>query len=256
MGEVIAQGRTPSGANWRVEGVGPWLDLLPKGNRDGARNNVMRLSMLDMGYVWASKFLGRRFTNYLRTAPFGYYMGVEKGVSKFRRMGLLQPILNAELYGWDPWSHASPPRELIEDYRRRYPEAKGAFSRSGNYFTLSRTIRADSKRIIRDMVDDLMTTKVRPLVETGGAERSAIAGHRVTATATAKNARITIGIPFGAARNAVVGKLVRMMPQREVAFCAKALGEILTKRLSKTGVAAPGPLPVSRGTNDGSRARI
>lgn len=248
MGETIVEGRTSGGATWKVEGIGPWLDLLPSGNRVGGRNNVMRWSLVEMGYAWAGKFLGRRFTNYVRGAPFFYDMGVNAGVRKFRRMGLLQPILAKEMYGWDPWSNAGPPLALIADYRRRHPEVRGVFSRSGNYFTLSKTIRRDCKRIIRDFVDDLLTTKVRPLVETGDAEKAAIAGHRVEATSTAARSRVTITIPLGGPRNALVGETIRTMPESEITFMAQALGQIMANRLARTGIPAPGPIPVERGT--------
>ncbi len=250
MAEVIAEGRFPNGATWKVEGVGPWLDLLPSGNKVGARNNVMRWSLVEMGYVWASKFLGRRFTNYVRGAPFFYDMGVNAGVRKFRRMGLLQTILAKEMYGWDPWSNAGPPPQLIADYRRMHPEVRGGFSRTGNYFTLSKTIRRNSKRIVRDFVDDLLTTKIRPLVETGQAEATAIAGHRVEASATATRSRVSITVPFGGPRNVLVGEIVRTMPPSEVAFMAQELGQIIAKRLARTGVGEPGPMPVERGAVD------
>ncbi len=248
MGETIAHGRTGNGARWAVEATGPWLDLLKSQQGVKARNSVLRDSLIEMGYAWAGRFLGRRFTNYVQGAPFFYDLGTNAAVRKFRRMGLLQPILAKETYGWDPWSNAGPPRQLIDDYRRRYPQARGALSRSGNYFTLSKTIRRDTKRIIRDFVDDLVNSKTRPLVETGDAEKAALAGHRVQATATQGRARVSISIPFGGARNALVGKIVRTMPDAEVAFMAKALGPILARRLARTGLAAPGPMPVQRGT--------
>ncbi len=252
MGEVIAQGRTKD-SRWAIEAAGPWLDLLKERQGTKARNSVMRWSLIEMGYAWAGKFLGRRFTGYVQGAPFFYDMGTNAMVRKFRRMGLLQPILAKETYGWDPWSHAGPPRQLIEDYRRRYPQTGGAFSRTGNYFTLSKTIRRDTKRIIRDFVDDLTDKKTRPLVETGAAEQAALAGHRVVATSTQTTARVTITIPFGGPRNALVGNIVRTMPPAEVGFMAKILGPILAKRLMRTGLSAPGPLPVQRGVNTGGR---
>jgi hypothetical protein len=254
MGEIIAQGRTGrNGSRWAVEATGPWLDLLQQTRGTKARNSVVRWSLIEMGYVWASKFLGRRFTRYVQRAPFFYDMGTNAMVRKFRRMGLLQPILSKEFFGWDPWSNASPPRQLIERYRRTHPEAGGAFSRSGNYFTLSKTIRRDAKRIVREYVDDLEAKKTRPLVETGGAESAALAGHRVVATATQARQKVTISVPFGGPKNPLVGKVVRTMPNYEVAFMAKVLGPIMARRLSRTGLSAPGPLPVQRGTNDGSR---
>ena len=85
----------------------------------------------------------------------------------------------------------------VHDRFGLHPEVRGGFSRTGNYFTLSKTIRRNSKRIVRDFVDDLLTTKIRPLVETGQAEATAIAGHRVEASATATRSRVSITVPFG-----------------------------------------------------------
>ncbi len=216
MGEVIAKGK-----GYSVTAFGPWLDVLEQVEGRKSRNNLVRVSLENAGLSWADKFLGRRFTNYVMGAPFFYHLGVNAGVRKFRRMGLLQPILAREFYGWDPWSHAGPPKQLIEDYRRRDPTLRGFFSRSGNYITLSRTIRRDAKRIVRDMVDDLLTTKIRPLVESGQAERTALAGRRVIASSTKGRSRLVITIPFGGPKNAIVGQTVRTMPEKEVGFIAR-----------------------------------
>ncbi len=254
MGDVIAQGTSVAGSRWAVEAAGPWLDLLKTQQGVKARNSILRWSLVEMGYVWAGRFLGRRFTNYVRPAPFFYKLSFNNTVKKFRRMGLLDPIIKSELYGWDPWGSESPPRQLIDAYRRQNPEARGAFSRSGNFFTLSKTIRKHSKEIIRRYVSSIQYTQLRPLVETGTAERTALAGHRVTATASQTKCAVRITVPFGAARNAVVGKIVRTVPPAEVAFMASVLGPILGKRLARSGVSAPGPMPVQRGVNAGGRA--
>lgn len=241
---------------WSINGVGPWLDILPKGNRVNARNNVIRWSLVEMGYAWAGAFLGRRFTNYVRPFPFFYRLSFKNTVRKFRRMGLLEPILMQQLYGWDPWGSEGPPRELIDEYRRAHPEARGAFSRSGNFFTLSKTIRAQAKESVRKYVAGIQYSKLRPLVESGGAEKTALTGHRVASTATAKKMTVKVLIPLGGPKNPVVGNIIRVMPAKEVAFCAEALGRILAKRLQRTGVPAPGPLPITRGVNTGERKAV
>lgn len=239
----IAAGSTANGARWSVDIFGPWVDLIAETMGRSAANGVVRWSLVEVGYTWASKCLGRRFTNYVKARPFFYKLGLDKRVAKFRRLGFLQPILAKEFFGWDPWSPAGPPKELVDQYRRLYPEAKGVLSRSGNYLTLSRTIRQNSKRIVRDFVDDLSHSKLLPLVETGLARQTALAGHRARATATAKVRNLRITVPFGAARNRVVGAIVTRLPDSELTVIASDLETILTRRLTRTGVAAPGPRP-------------
>lgn len=238
MGEVIAQGKTTGGGSYSVVAFGPWLDVLEMSEGRGERNALLRNSLIDAGTAWANRFLGRRFTNYIKTAPFFYDMGVNAAVRKFRRMGFLQPILAKEFRGWDPWSNASPPKALIEDYRRVHPETRGAFSRSGNYLTITKTIRSEAKRIVRDFVGDLMSRKLRPLVETGAAEKTALAGRRILATVTKARCRLAITIPFGGPRNKVVGQMVRTMPPREVAFMAKTWAAAVSARLRGKGLQA------------------
>ncbi len=239
MAELIASGKHV-GAVWTVTGFGPWLDILQASDGTGARNNLMRSSLVDAGKAWAAKFLGRRFTNYVRGSPFFYSLGTVGAIRKFRRMGLLQNILDHEFFGWDPWSHEGPPKALIQRWRQQHPETRGAFSRSGNYLTLSRTIRSRAKEIVWDYVNDTMNSKLRPLVETGEAEKAALSGYTVRATATLKKQILRIGIPLGNHHNtaetkyginAIVGNTIRRMPDAEVAFLAKAWAAGISARL-------------------------
>ncbi len=226
------------GSGYKITAFGPWLDLVKANEGRMAERNILKESFIATGYAWANKFLGRRFTGYVRGRPFFYHMGDIGAVNKFRRMGLLQKILDQEYDGWDPWSPALVPLSLINRYRRMYPEAKGVFSRSGNYFTLSRFIRREAKRVIKDIVSDLLYVKTRPLVQTGEAEKAALQGRRVYPMLTKGNVGIKITIPFGGARNALVGKIVRMMPDSEIAFCQKTLAENVSRSLNSKGYQA------------------
>ncbi len=230
MAELIAQGKHV-GATWSITAFGPWLDVLQMADGKAARNNLVRTSLVEAGQAWAAKFLGRRFTNYVRGAPFFYSLGVGGAIRKFRRMGLLKPLLDKEFMGWDPWSPAQPPRPLIEQYRRMHPEVKGAFSRTGNFTTLSKTIRRQAKEIVYDMVRDTMNKKLRPLVETGETEKAATTGYRVSATATGAKQILRIAIPLGGPRNAIVGQTIRTMPDAEVSFVAKTWAAACSARL-------------------------
>lgn len=244
---VVAEGRAiiPPSADgvqgtirWAINASSGPLALLDPSKRQ--RNSLVRNALLTGGNAWRGAFLPRRFSDYVDRSPFPYpshRLGFF--VNKLRRMGILNGILQRVFHGWDPWSANKPPIALMEDWKRRHP---GKYKRSitGQYSGLIADIRANAKRMVREIAEELWSDgKILPLVESGKLRETALAGARTTATATASRATIYIRVPFPGPRNPVVGRVIKTLPRWEVEFIARvvqrALARSLQRRLAVTG---------------------
>jgi len=239
-GKVVAQG-TNGPIRWAVEMQGPALALFPR----STQNEMVRGALEVAGKQWGAVFLPKRFSHYVDRSPFpyprhrdGFYL------NKARRMGILQPIFQKLFMGWDPWSANRPPDALITDWKRKNP-SKYRFSITGSYSGLIADLRANSKRMIFEIVRDMNgDDKFLPLVESGSARKSVLTNVSYRATATAKRQKLRISMPLGLRPGQEAGKggtsktvteVLQTMPGWEVRWLGKKFAENLTLRLANRG---------------------
>lgn len=199
------------------------------------RNQLVRWAMIAGGDAWRSAFLPQRFTNYVMRRPFGYPKhsdGFFK--NKARRMGLLKSLCDKFLQGWDPWAQgASFPFQLFLSWKRNnagaYRQTRAENDRA------KRDFRNWAKRLLMNQVAEMKAKGVfQPLVESGQLRESAISKSRATATATATRGNLTIKVPYPGARHPSVAGIIRALPEWEVRFISKHVGDALAKLLEST----------------------
>lgn len=237
---TVASGRTPMGAEgsirWAITSQESALHLF----RRSEQNRMIRIALRLAGRAWIKAFLPQRFTDYVKRKPFPYGASRNAGfyVNKARRMGILAGILQRNFNGWDPWSPTKPGPALIEDWKRRHP-GKYRFSVTGQFSGLIGDLRANAKRMVREIVTEMASDGVfDPLVESGALRTSARRA-RARSTATSNKAQIRISVPFPGPRNPKVGDTIRTMPRWEVAFIARQTKAALVRALNSRGVTAP-----------------
>lgn len=231
-----------------VTAQGPALEFLMQ----RTRNTMIRTAIQFAGNDWGNVFLPQRFGFYVERHPFNYPRHAPGFfVGKARRMGLLKQVLARLTFSWDPWSSNKPPLSLVMAFKKKHP-GKYTSSRTGNYTGLFMDLRADSKRRVREVVDEMESdNKFIPMVETGLTARTVPQRFRTRATATANNAKLFLIMPLSlrpaqggrAAQtagkggiSATVTRILRTLPTWEVTWLAKQFKTHLVGQLAGRGL--------------------
>lgn len=216
------------------------------------RNIMVRTALQFAGNDWGNVWLPQRFGFYVERSPFNYPRHAPGFfVGKARRMGLLKQILARLTFGWDPWSSNKPPLELVQYFKKKHP-GKYKSSKTGNYTGFFADLRADSKRRVKEVVDEMEgDNKFVPLVETGFTAKTVPQRFRTKASVTANNSKLFLIMPLSlrpaqgnrAAQttgkggiSATVTNVLRTMPHWEVTWLAKQFKAHLINQLAGRGL--------------------
>jgi hypothetical protein len=227
----------------RIDASGAALALF----RPGERNRIVRESLVLAGKSWIKSFLPRRFSPYVKRAPFNYPKNnARMAITKLRSAesdganelaAIYRRILSREFFGWDPWGNKPIPRELEDKWMStnasRYGKARRARWLDGaNIKKMHHDIRAWAKNKVRDYAVNLSADDVMlPLVYTGDLRDGAIAGARSRAISTASKTQLTITIPRGGRQNHWAVRILGELPGWEFDYIVANFGSALNASL-------------------------
>jgi len=219
------------------------------------RNAVFKNALAVAAGEWRTRYLGLRFTPYLKQRTFMYRgpnpvgkalasLGTNakgavrpnvggSGELNIRVRGILQRVTG----GWNPWSKLPPPQILVSQFRERN-KGKYRFSLTGNFGGMLADLRKESKQKLKDAFRNLQADgHMLPLVLTGKLRQSAPGG-KIISSATSKNVRCTVTTPFPGPRAAIVGAYIRTIPEAESAYVAKVFGNEILKTVNSRPASA------------------
>ncbi len=233
---------------WALDAQGPALAFL----KDSNRKLLIGYSLKATGFDWGKAFLPKRFDFYVERRPFPYPRH-RPGffLNKARRMGVVKGIVSrlSITRGWDPWSTDKPPFALIVEWKKLNPTK---YKNRGDYGAsqtgLISDMRANAKRAVMEVIDEMNSDgKFIPLVESGTARKTAIAGFSVRATVGSDKQRIQVKVPLGHVSNITVSNVIKTAPSWEVTWMAKRFKQHLVDRLGKRGLSVgPGQVVTTR----------
>jgi hypothetical protein len=248
---------------WAINANAGFLLLL----KQGERNKIIRDSLTTAGNAWKGAFLPKRFTNYVKAAPF-YYKGKGKGfiIKKARNMGLMKRWADISWFGWDPWEDANVPPALVKKFVAENSALAEIARKNG--MSITPNIRAAAKA---DLTAKAIAASAAflPLVESGNLRQSAMTRSRVDARATSTMAKVMVRIPFPSTGvnksgkpsfgyNSNVSRIIKTLPAWEVKWIANILKRSIMVRAAKaSGQSQGATMGYSRVTTvDGQRATV
>lgn len=207
------------------------------------RNAIVRAALFDGGEAWRAAFLPKRFTKYVEREPFCYGKRTAGFFAKKLReadgkSGVLSTIFTriciSRFFGWNPWdANQRIPDALIRKWKAENP---GMYRNKRGLSVLSKTeskrmyadIRRWAKGVVREYAKNLDADGIiLPLVLTGALRKLATGSSRTVPVSTASKQQIKLVIPVADRQADTVNRVLRTLPEWEIAYIAKKVGETL-----------------------------
>lgn len=165
----------------------------------GLRNRIVRAALMEAGSAWITNFLGQRFTDYVKRAPFNYR--TSKNSRRALELPQVQAAMRAQLGGWNPftqtfWPQATQP--IFMAWRVRNPQfmARGPNGKQTkeSMHKQRQAFTAWAKGLLETIINKFGGSLL-PFVFTGDFRHVALSNARPQAIARGGRAELLIRVP-------------------------------------------------------------